>query len=121
MTDALTPREEVWVVLSDLFLDTDMSNRLDYPARKLAASPFDLDELEQILLEDVYPVCGWNLYATAGAWTGFDPQELIACIKSRTERRHPLLWMWMPFRKQAMRWGLPEWQDVRHRIEALRR
>ena len=69
-TKDLNHRRAVWEALSDLFLDTD-----DPPARSLrigvlATSPYSLDQLEKILIDEVYPVCRPNRSSVAGEWTG---------------------------------------------------
>ena len=51
-------RRTVWEALSTLFLDTDTTLLRDYRAKVLASSPFSLEELETVLIQDVYPVCG---------------------------------------------------------------
>ncbi|WP_299149199.1 hypothetical protein [uncultured Tateyamaria sp.] len=120
MTTGLSPREQVWVAMSQMFLDSDLANMLDAPARVLAASPFDLEDLDRILLHEVYPVCGWNLYAPAGNWTGFDVADLVARISAQKAGRTPLLWLWMPVRRRNMRAMLPQWPEMRRRVAALR-
>lgn len=54
-------RRPVWEALSSLFLDTDTSIARPWRARVLAASPYSLAELDDILMDEVYPVCRWNL------------------------------------------------------------
>lgn len=59
-----------------MFLDTDVSLTRDWRAKLLAASPYSLAELEQILVEEVYPVCWARLAATGGESAGFEPAWL---------------------------------------------
>ncbi|WP_298358712.1 hypothetical protein [uncultured Litoreibacter sp.] len=120
MNDTQSARERVWINMSELFLDTDISDELDYIASALAASPFDEAELDRILLEEVYPVCIPNLHSIAGIWSGFDEAELVAAITRRNARKFPLLWLWMPFRRRHMRRMLPEWEEIRDKIAAIR-
>ena len=77
------PRRPVWEALSTLFLDTDVSLLEEYRAEKLAASPFSLDELQEILIDEVYPACRWNLFSIAGVWDGFDEGQLERRILRR--------------------------------------
>lgn len=84
----LEHRRPVWEALSDLFLDTDTSLARSWRVGILAASPYSLDELEQILIEEVYPVCHSNLFSVAGEWVGFDTQWLERSILRRL--RSPL-------------------------------
>lgn len=80
-------RKPVWEALSTLFLDTDISLLSDYRAGKLAESPYTIDELEEILREEVFPICSWNLFSTAGVWSGFDPEFLEKAIMKRIKSR----------------------------------
>lgn len=121
MTDNLSPREQVWIAMSNMFLDSDIADMVEEPARVLAASPYDMSTLDRILLEEVYPVCASNLRSVAGAWIGFDEEELITKIAAHNARNYPLLWLWMPFRRRAMRSMLPQWPALRQRVETLRR
>ena len=79
----LVARRPVWDALSTLFLDTDVSILRAYRSRVLAASPYSLPELEQILIDEVYPVCWANILAVAGEWAAFDPEWLEASILGR--------------------------------------
>lgn len=84
----LEHRRPVWEALSDLFLDTDTSLARAWRAGILAASPYSLDELQQILVDEIYPVCRSNLFSIAGEWAGFDPEWLESSILRRL--RSPL-------------------------------
>lgn len=79
----LTSRRPVWLALSEMFLDTDTSLSRDWRARELAASRFSLEELEAILVDEVYPVCRANLLSIAGEWAGFDQSWLEQRITRR--------------------------------------
>ncbi len=79
----LTAREPVWEALSELFLDTDTSLSRQWRANQLAASPYSIEQLEYILVEEVYPVCKYNLWSVAGEWEGFNPEWLRAKILGR--------------------------------------
>jgi hypothetical protein len=85
--DDLERRRAVWDALSTLFLDTDTSLTRPRRAQVLAASEYSLDELEDILLDEVYPACGANLVSIAGEWTGSDPQWLEERILRRRRSR----------------------------------
>ncbi|CAK0779577.1 hypothetical protein CCP4SC76_6960001 [Gammaproteobacteria bacterium] len=67
----LSSRRAAWDALSDLFLDTDVSLSRTWRIEKLAELPYTIAELEQILIDEVYPICKYNLLS--GVWTGFDP------------------------------------------------
>lgn len=79
----LASREPVWEALSDMFLDTDVSISRQWRAEQLAESPYSIEQLEFILVDEVYPVCKYNLLSIAGEWSGFDPVWLKAKILSR--------------------------------------
>lgn len=79
----LEQRRPVWDSLSTLYLDTDVTLLRGYRARTLAASPFTLEELEAILIDEVYPVCWTNVLNIAGEWAGFDPAWLQSRIVQR--------------------------------------
>jgi len=70
--DDLDNRRPVWDALSSLFLDTDTSLSRGWRVRLLASSLYSLEQLESILVDEVYPICRWNLLSIAGEWAGFD-------------------------------------------------
>ena len=80
-------RTPVWIALSDLYLDTDISGEYSAVAFVCAQSPFSLDELREILVYEVNPVVSPNLYSMAGVWDGFDEQWLIAEICRKTQTK----------------------------------
>ncbi|MFY2762563.1 DUF7079 family protein [Arenimonas sp. MALMAid1274] len=82
--DELELRRPVWIALSDLYLDTEP----DWAsvAEVCSRSPFQIEELQRILFDEVHPVVHWNLYATAGVWDGFDPDWLVASILARCRK-----------------------------------
>lgn len=120
MRDDLTPQERVWVLLSDLFLDTDIAPMIDGHARALAASPYEVSELERMLRDDVYPVCIWNLRSVAGNWTGFDADGLVRSIRERRVSRGLMHRMCKPIRARNLRRMVPEWDRIRRRVMAIR-
>ena len=83
----LANRRPVWEALSTLFLDTDVSDHRQWRAEMLANSPYSLQTLEQILIDEVYPVCMANLLSVAGVWDGFDTEwqehQILRHLKSR--------------------------------------
>lgn len=110
-------RRLVWGALSDLFLDTDVSLTRKWRIGKLAASPFSVDELEAILIDEVYPVCIGNLRCMAGEWVEFDRLWLEQQILSRRKpprrfRRFSWRWLSVPF------W--PEWRATKAGVAAAR-
>lgn len=83
----LEHRRPVWEALSTLFIDTDPSLDRRWRAQVLASSAYSLQELEEILLAEIYPACGRNLRSIAGVWTGFDQEWLEARILRRRPSR----------------------------------
>ena len=79
----LANRSPVWEALSDLFLDTDVSLSRAWRASLLAASPYSIDDLERILIDEVYPICKYNLLSGAGEWAWFDQAWLEGRILRR--------------------------------------
>lgn len=86
--EEIESRTPLWMALSELFLDTVLS---DDDRKRIAAllkqSPYTLNEIETILYEEVYPVCIPNLLYVAGEWTGFDPEWLKKEILNRQRRK----------------------------------
>ena len=114
----LAARRPVWDALSTLFLDTDVSLMLDYRARVLAESPYTLDELEAILIDEVYPVCRVNLLSIAGEWAAFDPEWLEARILRRLRSPFRAL---HPFNIGRLTVPLSwEWRATRRAVAARR-
>lgn len=72
----LEGRRQIWLALSDLFLDSDVTTSYDYIARICAASEYSADELYFILKKEVAPACAANLLCVAGEWAGFNEQWL---------------------------------------------
>jgi hypothetical protein len=115
MSEQRSDREALWIALSDLFLDTDVSLHADHIERVILAGPFDLDEVETILMDEVYPVCIGNLFEVAGEWAGFEADHLVARIRAR---RPGLLEPWRKrWRRRQAREMIPEWFKLRARIE----
>lgn len=87
----LAAREPVWSALSELYLDNGQyRSSVRAAARDLAASPYALDELREILMHEVHPVLVRNLCVSAGVWDRFDQTWLSDRIL-RGQRRAPWL------------------------------
>ena len=73
-------REEVWVVLSDIFVD----NEVDYEWIASEVADVNPDLLEEIFFKEVAPYCGPNLMSAIPAiWDFFDPDELVSGIREK--------------------------------------
>jgi hypothetical protein len=110
------PRIEVWLALSDLYLDNETADIYDYVAETLASSPFALDALHDMLMYDVHPVLYPNLMIVAGEWAGFDREWLIARI---AEVRAQARWR-RRITHVFVRSIHDEWREVVARIAAIR-
>ena len=111
-------RRPVWEALSDLFLDTDVALSRIWRIEKLAASSYTVPELEQILVDEVYPVCGSNLLSVAGEWAGFDMTSMEDLILRRLNS--PLRRLRCFNLGRLMVHLSSEWQATKHGIEAVR-
>jgi hypothetical protein len=83
------PREALWVLLSELFVDTEHTKKdLLAIGKSLRETGFSVEEVETILLREVAPVCGrWMLYPGAiGPWPMVDEQELKEKIEERLRK-----------------------------------
>ena len=111
------PRIPVWNALSDLYLDTDVTLSHECIVRTLAASPYPLDELHEMLMYDVHPALYPNLMSVAGEWAGFDEAWLVERIA--TVRRQPR------WRRRITHWFArdigAQWRTLEPMIRAARR
>jgi hypothetical protein len=111
-------RRPVWEALSDMFLDTDVSLDRDWRVGVLAASPYALEEIERILVDEVYPICKYNLVSVAGVWSGFDQVWLEERILRRGRSRLRVLHALNPGRLTMSRYL--EWQATKLALAAAR-
>jgi hypothetical protein len=114
----LDSRRPVWSALSELFLDTSLdSGDLNRIAGTLASSPYSLEELDQILLWEVYPACRGNLLSMAGEWAGFDP----GWLESRILRGpSPGGRFWAGTVGRIGMFSSLSWRRIKQRVEAER-
>ncbi len=106
--DDLPARRSVWEALSELYLDTDVSLSLKWRVDLLAASPYAVDELEAILVDEVNPVCRMNMFVVTGAWAGFDLAWLESRILALRWPRPRRSWL---HRVLPVRVVVPCWDD----------
>jgi hypothetical protein len=116
----LEERKPVWSALSALFLDTDVSVFREQVAAELAASPYSISELQQILVDEVYPACRTNWFAwPGGEWAGFDDTWLESRILGRLRSPlRPLHWINLGRLTVHVSW---EWRRIKRRVKELRR
>ncbi|AZB09197.1 hypothetical protein EG344_10365 [Chryseobacterium sp. G0162] len=89
--DSLEKRKQVWVALSELYLDTELQESdFKYLIKTLFESPFTLKETKKIDQYEVFPVLFSNLLSPAGEWGGFSEQILVKNIMKWIETRSKL-------------------------------
>ena len=70
--------------MADLWLDTELSDeQLAEIATVVKRSGLSHAELEDVFALELAPFLGANLWATAGVWTGFDPEWICAQARAR--------------------------------------
>ncbi len=73
----LNKRKPVWIALSDLFLDTDVTLHYENIIRVCVEAGYSPEEIRFILFNEVAPAVSKNLLCVAGEWSGFDENWLI--------------------------------------------
>jgi hypothetical protein len=69
----LDRRRPIWSALSDLFLDTELTNGvLTWIGKQVIASGYSPAEVQSILWNEVFPVLEANLRSPAGVWEGYE-------------------------------------------------
>jgi hypothetical protein len=88
-------RLPVWEALSEFFLDTSLESKdRERIAKVLAASPYTENEIEEILISEVGPVCGPTFFFLVGEWMGFDSQWLKTKIAPRIGKTVGPKWLY---------------------------
>lgn len=106
----LRRRGPLWVALSGLWLDQELTDEdLWHVARVAAASGYSDDELSDIHWNEVAPVVAGNLLAPIGVWSGFDEDWLCEAAARLAVRRPPRLRL---TRLWAGRLIGPEWRRL---------
>jgi len=110
-------REDIWIALSDLYLDTDIEPFLEPCAQLLAESTFSREELQHMLLEEVHPALVTNLLSVAGEWGSFDRDWLCARLRKKRSAWNPRVWL----ARRIMRgYARTQWQRLDEIIVRLR-
>lgn len=87
-SEDLKRRRPVWEVLSDMFLDTELQvSDHDRIASRLIESEYTLEEIREILMHEVFPVCIPNLHSPAGEWAGIDLDWIEQKVLTRRRSR----------------------------------
>lgn len=114
----LPNRRPVWQALSNIFLDTDVSADRAWRIEVLSNSPYSVEELQHILLDEVYPILKYNLISVAGVWDGFDQIWLEEQILGR--QSSPLRFLHRLGVGRLIAPRLNEWRATKAGIEATR-
>ncbi|GEN66584.1 MULTISPECIES: DUF7079 family protein [Chryseobacterium] len=89
--ESLENRKQVWIALSELYLDTELQESdFIYIAKTLLESPFTFEEVKRIDQFEVFPVLFSNLLSPAGEWAGFNELLLVKNIMKWIETRSKL-------------------------------
>ena len=87
-SEELIRRRPVWQALSDLFLDTELTEAFyRLIARTVIESGYSPGEIGSILWDEVFPVIEFNLRHPAGVWDGFRVEWLEERILGGGERQ----------------------------------
>lgn len=80
-------RRQIWLVLSELYLDTELDNTdFDRIISALKQTKLSLAAIKNIDLYEVFPLLQTNLLSVAGEWAGFDQEWLYEnCEKNYTK------------------------------------
>ncbi len=112
-------RLPVWTVLSELFLDTSF-DETDYDriAAVLLRSPYQRDEIKQILRHEVSPAFSGNLLSIAGEWAGWSESDVKQIMEQWLNRQAAKGWLpWIEARL-TVRVIPADWYPVAARLSA---
>ena len=117
-------RRPLWVALSELWLDTELSIAdLERIARVMADSGLAVGELREVYLVEVAPAVSANLLTTAGVWAGFDEEWLCSRIIANLRDRPRLtrFWSWFPLTRRAMTYATEEqWHKLVELVRGMK-
>ena len=84
----LDRRRPIWEALSDLFLDTELTEAFyRFIAQRIIESGYTPAEVRRILWAEVFPVIEFNLRHPAGVWEGFRGDWLQETILGAGEKQ----------------------------------
>jgi len=113
-SDQLLKRENIWYLLSDLYLDTEFGESdAKYMASEILESGFDLKTIEKILFDEVHPVFCWNLMTVAGEWAGFKREYVAEMVSSNLRSEAPKSW----FEKQKYKARLRQIDSAKYLVK----
>ncbi len=113
---------EIWLIMSELFLDTELSNaELNDIALQLSLSGYSIEQLVTIYQDEVMPVLYPNLISVAGIWQGFDKEELIDLLNKQTKKNQNQS-HWLKKLKRLfhrLRFRHHDWDNVLRQLEQI--
>lgn len=115
--EEISTRSPVWVALSQLFLDSYLTDeeRLAI-AEVIRDAGFFAEEAEIILIDEVAPVFASNLMSVAGEWVPWDEGQVAELILAQLSRRQGLLynsWIGRWWRRRLLWLIWTDWQTVK--------
>ena len=108
----ISKRIPVWTALSELFLDTELSDEdINHIALVLGNSGYGRDELDEILRDEVSPAFTFNLCSVAGEWTPWSEDEVRTIVEGWLAKRGGgwLTWVRLRFQPRIIP---QEWQRI---------
>ncbi|MHA6491843.1 DUF7079 family protein [Pseudomonas borbori] len=113
-----TTREDIWLALSELWLDTEPDAAgLRRIAAVLRDSRLSDAELEAIFFYEVAPVVWLNHWATAGVWAGFEPRWLVAGCRRNQQRGRGHRWLCRLLRRPMTYACAAQWRQIGTELE----
>lgn len=80
-----TSRQQLWIALANLFLDTDVTLFYADINRVIAEQGCSDSEVERVLIDEVEPALRDNLTCLAGEWSAFDDAWVVERITAVLE------------------------------------
>lgn len=85
-------RKKLWLALSELYLDTEISESTLYSIIKTAKKGnVSFETLNKINKEEVFPALFKNGLSATGVWTGFEESWLIETISKSLKKNNWIL------------------------------
>lgn len=80
-------RHKLWLALSEIYLDTEISDRALLSIAEIAVEEnVSFETLYKINKEEVFPVLFKNGLSVAGVWNGFDGEWLVKTISKSLKK-----------------------------------
>ena len=121
--EEIKKREPIWLALSQLWLDTELTEKdLDQIAGVMAQSKYNLGELRAIYLYEVAPVVYRNLLNVAGEWACFNEEWLYSKINEEVRRSSPVRRFFQRLKKPLMTYATEShWRVLAWKVDEWRR